>query len=177
LRQAAEDFFSEGVIMARGINKVILVGNLGRDPELNYLPSGQSVCKFSLATSRAYKDKQGELKEETEWHNIVAWGKTGEICAQYLKKGGQAYVEGRIQTRQWEDKTGNKRTSVDIVADNVQILGRRESGSGGGEFSGGASRPQAARPSQTPSAEPSFDDDSFGGAGTHSQITDDDIPF
>lgn len=167
--------------MARGINKVILVGNLGRDPELNYLPSGQSVCKFSLATSRAYKDKQGELKEETEWHNIVAWGKTGEICAQYLKKGGQAYVEGRIQTRQWEDKQGQKRTSVDIVAENVQILGRREGGSGGGgEFSGGAQRSSGGgRPAaaQSHSQESSFDDDSFGGGGSHSQITDDDIPF
>jgi single-strand DNA-binding protein len=162
--------------MARGVNKVILVGNLGRDPELNYLPSGQSVAKFSLATTRAYKDKAGELKEETEWHNIVAWGKTGEICAQYLKKGGQAYVEGRIQTRQWEDKQGNKRTSVEIVAENVQILGRREAGSG--ESFAGAQR--AAAPARTSPAHPQesgFDDDTFGAGASHSQITDDDIPF
>jgi single-strand DNA-binding protein len=163
--------------MARGINKVILVGNLGRDPELNYLPSGQSVCKFSLATSRAYKDKQGELKEETEWHNIVAWGKTGEICAQYLKKGGQAYIEGRIQSREYEGKDGQKRKTYEIIAENVQILGRREGG-GGGEYSGGgAQRSSGSRPMQQHSQEPSFDDDSFGGGGAHSQITDDDIPF
>ena len=164
--------------MARGVNKVILVGNLGRDPELNYLPSGQSVAKFSLATTRAYKDKAGELKEETEWHNIVAWGKTGEICAQYLKKGGQAYVEGRIQTRQWEDKQGNKRTSVDIVAENVQILGRREGGaSGSGESFGGQRATAGARTNQAHSQDSGFDDDSFGGGSSNSQITDDDIPF
>jgi single-strand DNA-binding protein len=160
--------------MARGINKVILVGNLGRDPELNYLPSGQSVCKFSLATSRAYKDKQGELKEETEWHNIVAWGKTGEICAQYLKKGGQAYIEGRIQSREYEGKDGQKRKTYEIIADNVQILGRRE---GGGDSGGGAPRSSGARPAQQRSQESGFDDDSFGGGGAHSQITDEDIPF
>ncbi|MSO21013.1 MAG: single-stranded DNA-binding protein [Acidobacteria bacterium] len=163
--------------MARGVNKVILVGNLGRDPELTYLPSGQSVAKFSLATTRAYKDKTGELKEETEWHNIVAWGKTGEICAQYMKKGGQAYVEGRIQSHSWEDKQGNKRTAIDIVADNVQMLGRR----GDSESSGGGSsqpQPQRAAGGGRPRAQESAaDDDSFGGGETHSQITDDDIPF
>src|SRR5688572_28314682 len=160
--------------MARGVNKVILVGNLGRDPELSYLPSGQSVAKFSLATTRAYKDKSGELKEETEWHNIVAWGKTGEICAQYMKKGGQAYVEGRIQSRQWEDKQGNKRTSFEIIAENVQMLGRR--GDGGGESFAGAAASQQRRPAQQGSQEPGHSDDSFDTAG-QSQITDDDIPF
>ena len=156
--------------MARGINKVILVGNLGKDPELSYLPSGQSVAKFSLATSRSYKDKSGELKEETEWHNIVAWGKLGEICAQYLAKGRQAYIEGRIQTRTWEGRDGNKRTSVDIVASDVQMLGGRgEGGGAGGSRSPGSSRSSAAASEPAP-------DDNFDQSGT-SDITDSDIPF
>jgi len=108
--------------MARGVNKVILLGNLGKDPELSYLPSGQSVAKFSLATSRKYKDKSGELKDETEWHNIVAWGKLGELCHQYIKKGQSVFVEGRIQTRSWDDKqTGQKKYRTEIVAENVQF--------------------------------------------------------
>lgn len=161
--------------MARGVNKVILVGNLGRDPELNYLASGQSVAKFSLATTRGYKDKNGELKEETEWHNIVAWGRTGEICAQYLKKGSQAYIEGRIQTRNWEDKQGNKRTSVEIIAENVQMLGRRGD-SGESTGSGSAARPaQSSRPSPSEAHEAGTDDEI--GSSAHTPITDDDIPF
>ncbi|MBI4478739.1 MAG: single-stranded DNA-binding protein [Acidobacteria bacterium] len=156
--------------MARGVNKVILVGNLGRDPELSYLPSGQSVAKFSLATSRSYKDKSGELKEETEWHNIVAWGKLGEICAQYLSKGRQAYVEGRIQSRTWEGKDGNKRTSVDIVASDVQMLGGRgEGGAAGAPRASSSQRSSAA--SSEPASEESFDQSPPAG------ITDDDIPF
>ncbi|HWP85259.1 MAG TPA: single-stranded DNA-binding protein [Terriglobia bacterium] len=151
--------------MARGVNKVILVGNLGKDPEMSYLPSGQSVTKFSLATTRAYKDKNGELKEETEWHNIVAWGKLGEICAQYLSKGRQAYVEGRIQTRTWEGRDGQKRTSVDIVASDVQILGGR------GEGGGGAPRSPAGVRSTAPAPESDFDQ------SPPPEITDDDIPF
>jgi single-strand DNA-binding protein len=152
--------------MARGVNKVILVGNLGKDPEVSYLPSGQSVTKFSLATSRSYKDKSGEWKEETEWHNIVAWGKTGESVAQYLSKGRQVYVEGRIQSRTWEDKEGKKRYNTDIVADNIMLLGGR--GEGGGEAQG---RPaQAARGAQKPAAEEEF-------SQAQPEITDDDIPF
>jgi single-strand DNA-binding protein len=150
--------------VARGINKVILVGNLGKDPELSYLPSGQSVAKFSLATSRSYKDKSGETKEETEWHNIVAWGKLGEICAQYLTKGRQAYVEGRIQTRTWEGRDGNKRTSVDIVASDVQMLGGRGEGAAGAPRSTGAKNTSPAN------------DDSFD-QSPPAEITDDDIPF
>ena len=158
--------------MARGINKVILVGNLGKDPELSYLPSGQSVAKFSLATSRSYKDKSGEMKEETEWHNIVAWGKLGEICAQYLTKGRQAYVEGRIQSRTWEGRDGNKRTSVDIVASDVQMLGGRGEGGGRGEASGsGGSRTTTEARSKPPATEEEFDQ------SPPADITDDDIPF
>lgn len=152
--------------MARGVNKAILVGNLGKDPEVSYLPSGQSVTKFSLATSRSYKDKNGELKDETEWHNIVAWGKLGEICAQYLAKGRQAYVEGRIQTRSWEGRDGNKRYTTEIIAENVQMLGGR--GEGPGEPV--ASRaPAAARNASPP-------DDGSHDPGPP-DITDDDIPF
>lgn len=152
--------------MARGVNKVILVGNLGKDPEVSYLPSGQSVTKFSLATSRSYKDKTGEWKEETEWHNIVAWGKTGESVAQYLSKGRQVYVEGRIQSRTWEDKEGKKRYNTDIVADNIMLLGGR--GEGGGEAQ---ARPAgASRPAQKSAAEDEF-------SQAQPEITDDDIPF
>jgi single-strand DNA-binding protein len=154
--------------VARGINKVILVGNLGKDPELSYLPSGQSVAKFSLATSRSYKDKNGELKEETEWHNIVAWGKLGEICAQYLTKGRQAYIEGRIQSRTWEGRDGNKRTSVDIVASDMQMLGGR------GEGGGSAEKPSRTVASEHSSA-PSMDEGSQETGAP--EITDDDIPF
>lgn len=150
--------------MARGVNKVILLGNLGKDPELSYLPSGQSVAKFSLATSRKYKDKNGELKEETEWHNIVAWGKLGEISAQYLKKGRQAYVEGRISSRKWEDREGKQRTTVEIVANEVVLLGGR--GDEGGEA--------PARP--TEAARPAKPSDDFGEPASQ-EITDDDIPF
>ena len=150
--------------MARGVNKVILVGNLGKDPELSYLPSGQSVAKFTMATNRKYKDKSGELKEETEWHNIVAWGKLGEISAQYLKKGRQAYVEGRIRSRKWEDREGKPRTTVEIVADEVVLLGGRgEEAAVAPARSTGAARP----------AQPSED---FGEPASQ-EITDDDIPF
>ena len=150
--------------MARGVNKVILLGNLGKDPELNYLPSGQSVAKFTMATNRKYKDKNGELKEETEWHNIVAWGKLGEISAQYLKKGRQAYVEGRIRSRNWEDREGKQRTTVEIVADEVVLLGGR-----GEESAEAPARPTAA-------ARPARPSDDFGEPASQ-EITDDDIPF
>jgi single-strand DNA-binding protein len=150
--------------MARGVNKVILLGNLGKDPELSYLPSGQSVAKFSLATSRKYKDKTGELKDETEWHNIVAWGKLGEIAAQYLKKGRQAYIEGRISSRKWEDREGKQRTTYEIVADEVVLVGGR--GDDGGE------PVRSAAPSRTASSRP----DDFDEPASQ-EITDDDIPF
>ena len=150
--------------MAKSVNKVILIGHLGKDPELSYIPSGQSVAKFTMATNRAYKDKSGELKEETEWHSIVAWGKLGEICAQYLAKGRQAYVEGHIRSRSWEDKQGNKRTSTEIVADSVVLLGGR------GEAQGEGAAPRSVAGRATAPAE------SFEEAGSP-EITDDDIPF
>jgi single-strand DNA-binding protein len=121
-----------------GINKVIIVGNLGRDPEVSYMPSGKAVTKFSVATSETWKDKTtGEKKERTEWHRIVAFDKLGEICGEYLAKGRQVYVEGKLQTRSYDDKEGVKRYSTEIIASDVQFLGGRESG-GGRPNSGGA---------------------------------------
>ena len=116
-----------------GVNKVILIGNLGRDPELRYTQSGQAVANFSLATSENWNDKSsGERVERTEWHRIVAWGKTAELCSQYLSKGRTVYVEGRLQTREYEDKEGIKRRVTEIVANNVTFLGQRGEGGGGG---------------------------------------------
>ncbi len=111
-----------------GINKAILIGRLGSDPEVRYTPSGDAVANFSIATSEEWKDaNSGEKKERTEWHRIVAWRRLGEICGEYLSKGRQVYVEGRIQTNTWEDKEGNKRYTTEIVANTVQFLGGRDS--------------------------------------------------
>jgi len=111
------------------VNKVILVGNLGRDPEVRATPSGQSVCNFSLATTERYTDRSGQQRDQTEWHNVVAWGKTADICGQYLKKGRQVYIEGRLVTRQYEAKDGTgKRYRTEIVAQRVQFLGGRAAG-------------------------------------------------
>ena len=120
-----------------GVNKVILVGNLGSDPQVRYTPGGQAVANFNIATSERFNNKAGEKEERTEWHRIVAWGKLAEICQQYLKKGKQVYIEGRLQTRQWEDQQGQKRQTTEIVAQNMQMLGRvgdTPGGGGGGDF-------------------------------------------
>jgi len=114
-----------------GVNKVILIGNLGRDPELRYTKSGQAVANFSLATSERWKDKDGQSQERTEWHRIVTWGKTAELCAQFLSKGEKAYFEGRLQTREYEDKEGIKRNTTEIVAQNVTFLGTKRGGGNG----------------------------------------------
>ncbi len=118
-----------------GINKAILIGNLGRDPELRYTQSGQAVANFTLATSESWNKKDGGGREErTEWHRIVAWGRTAELCSQYLAKGRTVYIEGRIQTREWENKEGQKQRTTEIVANTVQFLGGRggQGGQGGG---------------------------------------------
>ena len=109
----------------RGVNKVILIGNLGKDPEMRYLPSGQAVTKFSLATGSRWKDKDGQWQDRTDWHNIVAFGKTAEICNEYLKKGRQVFIEGRIQTRSYDDRDGNKKWITEIIAQSMQMLGRK----------------------------------------------------
>lgn len=127
------------------VNKVILVGNVGRDPELRYTQGGQPVASFSIATNERFKDKDGNWKDRTEWHRIVAWGRLAEICGEYLRKGSQVYVEGRIQTRDWEDKEGNKRQTTEIVILSMQMLGRRGDGSGGGGGSMGGGEDSGPR--------------------------------
>jgi single-strand DNA-binding protein len=120
-----------------GINKVILIGRLGQDPEVRYTPDGTAVANFSIATSEEWKDKNsGEKRERTEWHRIVAWRRLGEICGEYLSKGRQVYIEGRIQTRSWDDKDGNKRYTTEIVASDVQFLGGRDSANAAGPSAG-----------------------------------------
>ena len=121
--------------MAGGVNKVMLLGNLGADPEVRFTPSGQAVANFRIATNESWTDKSGQKQERTEWHRIVVWGKMGELCGEYLKKGRQCFVEGRLQTREWTDKEGKKNYTTEIVANNVQFLGGR--GEGGGGFGGG----------------------------------------
>ncbi len=140
------------------VNKAILVGNLGKDPELRYTPSGSAVCTFSLATSERFKNKQGEQQERTEWHNIVAWGPLAEICGKYLTKGKQIYCEGRIQNRSYDDRDGNKRYISEVVINEMQMLGRAGDEPGGGR----TSTPAESQPS--PPDEPTFN-------------PDDDIPF
>jgi single-strand DNA-binding protein len=145
------------------LNKVMLIGNLGRDPEVRSTPSGQPVATFTLATNRRWKDKGGQRQEQTEWHNIVVWGKQAEIASQYLTKGKQIYLEGRIQTRSWDDKqSGEKKYRTEIVCDNFQMLGQR-----GGDFESAA--PAAGGGGGFPA-----DDMGGGGAGGGD---DDDIPF
>lgn len=139
-----------------GVNKAILIGNLGRDPELRQTGSGTSVCEFSLATTERYTDGSGNRQERTEWHRIIVWGRQGENAARYLTKGRQVYVEGRIQYRDWEDKDGNKRTTTEIVAMSVQFL------SDGGSRGGGSDAPPPPddRHAPPPSGEGGgFDDD------------------
>ncbi len=123
--------------MARGVNKVILVGNLGSDPEVRYTQSGTAVANFNVATNESYKNREGELVEKTEWHRIVAWSRLAEICAEYLKKGEKVYIEGSLQTRQWEDKDGNTKYTTEIKAAEMMMLGDGGAGGGGG---GGGSR-------------------------------------
>jgi single-strand DNA-binding protein len=123
--------------MARGINKVILVGNLGQDPETKAMPSGMTVCNIRIATSDSWKDKtSGEMKEQTEWHSVAMFGRLAEIAGEYLKKGSQVYIEGRLRTRKWQDKSGNDRYTTEIVANEMQMLGGRGGGMGGGQSGG-----------------------------------------
>lgn len=125
--------------MARGVNKVILVGNLGKDPETRYMPSGSAVTNLTLATSESWKDKQtGEQQDRTEWHKIAMFGRLAEIAAEYLRKGSQIYVEGKLRTRKWQDKEGKDRYTTEIVADEMQMLGSKGGGAGAGAAAMGA---------------------------------------
>lgn len=123
--------------MAAGVNKVIAIGHLGKDPEVRYTPSGQAVANFNIAVSESWNDKQGQRQERTEWIRIVVWGKTAELCGEYLAKGRQVYLEGKLQTREWNDRDGNKKWTTEVVANTVQFLGSREGGGGGGGSGGG----------------------------------------
>ena len=129
-----------------GVNKAILIGNLGRDPELRYTQSGQAVVNFSIATTENWNDKSGERQERTEWHRIVVWGKTGENCARFLSKGRTVYVEGRIQTREWDDREGQKRTTTEINAQTVTFLGGAGAGRAGEPGEPGDAGPSESSP-------------------------------
>jgi single-strand DNA-binding protein len=156
--------------MARGINKVILVGNLGKDPETRYMPNGKAVTNFSIATSESWTDKQsGDKQERTEWHNIVMFEKLAEIAAEYLRKGSQVYVEGSLRTRKWQDKEGKDRYTTEIVARDMQMLGGRGGAGGGGMSGGGGGENRASRSAPATAEErgPAGDEGGF----------DDDIPF
>jgi len=148
------------------VNKVILVGNLGRDAELRYTPGGAAVATLNMATTEVWNDKSGQRQEKTEWHRVVLWGKTAESLNEYLTKGKQIYVEGRLQTRQWDDKDGNKRYTTEIRGDRVVLLG---GGGGGGRGGGGGSRGGGASESGGDFGAPSPE--------SSAPLTDDDIPF
>ena len=136
----------------KSLNKVQLIGNLGKDPELSYTPSGVAVAKFSVATGERWKDQEGNMQERTDWHNIVAWRKLAEICGQYLKKGSKVYIEGKLQTRSWDDKnTGVKRYATEVVADDLIMLDSKGAGGGGGGMSSGGDFP--APPEEASSGE------------------------
>ena len=144
--------------MARGVNKVILVGNLGKDPEVRYMPNGNAVANITLATSESWKDKTtGEQQEKTEWHRIVMFRRLGEIAGEYLKKGSQVYIEGKLQTRKWQDNSGNDRYTTEIVANEMQMLGGR--GSGVGNQGGDSAPSKVAEPMPATAAAGDFDDD------------------
>ena len=152
--------------MARGINKVILIGNLGQDPETRAMPSGSSVANLRIATSESWKDKQsGEMKERTEWHSVAMFGRLAEIAGEYLRKGSQVYIEGSLRTRKWQDKQGNDRYTTEIIASEMQMLGARGGGGGGaagGGQGGGRGRGEEPEYSHAPvssSTEADLDDD------------------
>jgi single-strand DNA-binding protein len=159
--------------MASGsVNKVILIGRLGKDPEVKYTPSGAPVAKFTLATDEVFKDRSGEQQKRTEWHNIVAWNKLAEICGQYLTKGKQVYIEGSIRSRQWEDQAGNKRTAYDIVARDMRMLGSK------GDAERAAAASSAAAPTPTPPTERATGERSLAAEPPpEPEITDEDVPF
>lgn len=177
---------------SRGINKVILIGNLGRDPEVRYMPNGEAVANVTIATSDSWKDPQGNTQERTEWHNVVFYRKLAEIVGQYLKKGGKVYVEGSLRTRKWQDKNGQDRYTTEIIANEMQMLDRAGGGSGMGGGGGDpgpwseATPPTATRdrdseryapPPQTTTGSPAPQRPPAPPAGGGMDDFDDDIPF
>ena len=166
--------------MARGVNKVILIGNLGQDPELRYTGSGTAVCNLRIATNESYKDQDGQFVEKTEWHSVVAWSRLAEICGEYLKKGSRVYFEGSLQTRSWEDRDGNTRYTTEIKAREMMMLDGRDTDHGGGDnynYDQRRSQPQRQQPRQQPQrqtqyqgqGQPQMPDDTFA--------PDDELPF
>ena len=155
------------------VNKVILIGNLGKDPEVRYLPSGDAVANISVATTDTWKDKSGEKQEHTEWHRVAFFGKTAEIAGEYLKKGSPVYIEGRIRTRKWQDKEGNDKYSTEIVADRMQLLGGRGGGGGGG----GGGESMAREPASMGSGSGGGSAKAPARKGGAFDEMDDDIPF
>jgi single-strand DNA-binding protein len=157
--------------MSGSVNKVILIGRLGKDPEVKYTPSGAPVAKFTLATDEVFKDRSGEQQKHTEWHNIVAWNKLAEICGEYLTKGKQVYIEGRIRSRQWEDQAGNKRTAYEIIALGMQMLGSKAESERAAVAAAATAAPppsaERAPAEKPPAAEPPAEP----------EITDEDVPF
>jgi single-strand DNA-binding protein len=153
--------------MSGSVNKVILIGRLGKDPEVKYTPSGAPVAKFSLATDEVFKDRSGEQQKRTEWHNIVAWNKLAEICGEYLTKGKQVYIEGSIRSRQWEDQAGNKRTAYDIVARDMRMLGSKADSDRAAAATAAAPSAERTPGERPPAAEPPAEP----------EITDEDVPF
>jgi single-strand DNA-binding protein len=159
------------------VNKVILVGRLGRDPETRYTSGGQAVANFSMATDETYKDRNGERQKRTEWHKIVVWGKQAEIAQQYLKKGSLVFIEGRIQSREWQDKEGQKRTAFEIVANNFRMLGGRGDGMAAGAGAGaGAGASRGAGAGEDYGHDSAGPSDDFG-PSANPEISDEDIPF
>ncbi|MEK9939496.1 MAG: single-stranded DNA-binding protein [Methylotenera sp.] len=162
------------------VNKVILVGNLGRDPEVRYMPNGEAVCNFSIATTDSWKDKSGAKQERTEWHNIVMYRKLAEIAGEYLKKGRPVYIEGRLQTRKWQTKEGQDRYTTEIIADQMQMLGTRDGGGSNAAYDGGMDQsggmddynqaPVAAQTRSAPASKPAT-------SGSGFDDFEDDIPF
>ena len=153
---------------ARGVNKVIIVGNLGNDPDTRYMPSGGAVTNLSVATNESWKDKQtGEQKDRTEWHKVAMFGRLAEIAAEYLRKGSQVYIEGKLRTRKWQDNSGNDRWTTEIIADEMQMLGGRS----------GAGAPAMNDMGGPPPGPPQGGANQGGGSGSSGGDFDDDIPF
>src|SRR5579863_9947439 len=155
--------------MSGSVNKVMLIGRLGKDPEVKYTPSGTAVAKFTLATDEVFKDRSGEQQRRTEWHTVVAWNRLAEICGQYLTKGKQVYVEGSIRSRQWEDQSGNKRTAYEIVARDMKMLGSKGDSPGAGFGTPAEPVNQTTQSADTAPAR--------SAPQSETEITDEDIPF
>lgn len=161
----------------KSVNKVILIGNLGKDPEVKFTPQGTPVAKFSLATNERFKDKDGNWQDRTEWHNITAWARTAEIIGEYVKKGSKVYIEGSLRTHSWDDKaTGQKKYMTEIVVNDLVLLGGRGEGGGSGEFSGSRSSGASAGGNGRNNFDQSMPEPEHATAGS-GPITDEDIPF